>query len=85
MDNALSLSIAPCRSLEKVVEELQKDFEQAMETVVFQIRKNHGVTEQQMTAAMVHHQKDPVVQTALSTLREVWRLLAARCGYACFP
>jgi len=56
--------------LEKVVEELQKDFEQAMETVVFQIRKNHGVTEQQMTAAMVANQQDAAVQTALSTLRE---------------
>lgn len=56
--------------LEKVVEELQKDFEQAMETVVFQIRKNHGVTEQQMTAAMVANQADPAVQSALSTLRE---------------
>ena len=29
-------------SLEKVVESLQKDFEQAMEAVVYQIRKNHG-------------------------------------------
>jgi len=57
-------------SLEKVVEELQKDFEQAMETVVFQIRKNHGVTEEQMTKAMVANQQDAEVQTALATLRE---------------
>lgn len=57
-------------SLEKVVEELQKDFEQAMETVVSQIRKNHGVTEAQMTAAMVANQSDTEVQTALTNLRE---------------
>ena len=48
-----------------------------METVVFQIRKNHGVTEQQMTAAMVANQADPAVQSALSTLREVSALCDA--------
>ena len=57
-------------SLEKVVEELQKDFEVAMETVVTAIRKNHGVTEQQMTQAMVANQADQEVQTAMATLRE---------------
>uniref|UniRef100_A0A7S0JIQ6 Uncharacterized protein n=1 Tax=Calcidiscus leptoporus TaxID=127549 RepID=A0A7S0JIQ6_9EUKA len=58
------------QSLETVVEELQKDFEHAMETVVFQIRKNHGVTEEQMTRAMVANQSDPQVTAALTTLRE---------------
>ena len=57
-------------SLEKAVDELQKDFEVAMETVVTAIRAKHGVTEQQMTAVMVKHQADPEVQTAVTTLRE---------------
>eukprot|EP00967_Tisochrysis_lutea_P041292 scaffold49620_cov41-Tisochrysis_lutea.AAC.1 len=56
--------------LDKCVEELQQNFEHAMETVVFQIRKNHGVTEQQMTAAMVANQNDEEVQQALATLRD---------------
>lgn len=59
------------RSLEKAVEELQRDFEQAMETVVSQIRKNHNVTEQQMSQAMLANQTDPAVQIALTSLREV--------------
>jgi hypothetical protein len=56
--------------LDKCVEELQQNFESAMETVVLQIRKNHGVTEQQMTAAMVANQNDEEVQQALTTLRD---------------
>ena len=60
-------------SLEKCVDELQKDFESAMETVVTAIRAKHGVTEQQMTQVMVHYQTvgDVEVQTAVTTLREV--------------
>lgn len=57
-------------ALDKCVEELQQNFEAALETVVLQIRKNHGVTEQQMTAAMVANQNDGEVQQALTTLRE---------------
>jgi len=56
--------------LDKCVEELQQNFENAMEAVVLQVRKNHGVTEQQMTAAMVANQRDEEVQAALTTLRE---------------
>mmetsp|Transcript_10697 Transcript_10697/g.22730 ORF Transcript_10697/g.22730 Transcript_10697/m.22730 type:complete len:182 (+) Transcript_10697:43-588(+) len=57
-------------SVEQVVNELQKDFEQAMETVVFQIRKNHGVNEEQMTKALIEYQSDPTVGKAFTTLRE---------------
>ena len=58
-------------SLEKAVDELQKDFEVAMETVVTAIRRKHNVTEQQMTQVMVEHQADAEVQLAVQTLREV--------------
>jgi DNA mismatch repair ATPase MutS len=57
------------RSLEKAVEELQKDFEKAMEAVVGAIRQNHSVTEQQMTQAMMANQADLEVQAALAALR----------------
>ena len=57
-------------SLESAVDELQKDFEVAMETVVTAIRANHGVTEAMMTQAMMAHQGDAEVQTAITTLRE---------------
>lgn len=40
-------------SLEAAVDELQKDFESAMEAVLGAVRMKHGVTEQQMT--QVHH------------------------------
>jgi hypothetical protein len=56
-------------SLEKAVEELQKDFEKAMEAVVGAIRQNHSVTEQQMTQAMMANQADLEVQAALAALR----------------
>ena len=36
-------------SLEAAVDELQKDFESAMEAVLGAIRMKHGVTEQQMS------------------------------------
>ena len=38
-------------SLEAAVDELQKDFESAMEAVLGAIRQKHGVTEQQMSQA----------------------------------
>lgn len=57
--------------LEQAVDELQKDFEVAMEAVVTSIRKKHKVTEQQMTQVMVAYQADAEVQTAVTTLREV--------------
>jgi len=56
--------------LDKCVEELQQNFESAMETVVYQIRKNHGVSEPQMSAAMNALQHDAEVQQALATLRD---------------
>ena len=65
-----SASLHPrARSLEKAVEELQKDFEKAMEAVVGAIRQNHSVTEQQMTQAMMANQADLEVQAALAALR----------------
>ena len=57
-------------SFDKAVEELQKDFEQAMETVVMQIRRNHNVSEAQMSQAMLANQTDPDVQIALTGRRE---------------
>ena len=39
-------------ALETCVDELQRDFESAMETVMSSIRAKHGVTEQLMTHAM---------------------------------
>jgi len=56
--------------LDKVVESFQTNFEQAMQAVVYQIRKNHGVTEEQMTAAMAANQADPAVELAIKTLHE---------------
>ena len=41
-------------SLEAAVDELQKDFESAMELVLGAIRKKHGVTEQQMSQVANH-------------------------------
>ena len=38
--------------LEQAVDELQRDFEHAMETVVSAIRTKHNTNEEQMTAAM---------------------------------
>jgi len=57
-------------SLENCVDELQKDFEAAMETVMGSIRAKHGVTEQAMSAAMVQHQSNPTVAAAVTALRE---------------
>ena len=56
--------------LEACVDELQRDFESAMETVIGSIRAKHGVTEQQITEAMVAHQTDAAVQAAVTALRE---------------
>jgi len=58
------------QSLEVCVDELQKDFEAAMEAVIASIRQKHGVTEKMMTDAMVANQQDPVVQAAVTALRE---------------
>lgn len=57
-------------SLESCVDELQRDFEAAMETVMASIRAKHGVSEPVMSAAMVSHQADPVVAGAVTALRE---------------
>lgn len=62
--------VASGQSLEACVDEMQKDFEAAMEAVIASIRQKNGVTEQMMSAAMVQHQADPVVQAAVTALRE---------------
>ena len=56
--------------LENCVDELQRDFESAMEAVIGSIRAKHGVSEQQITEAMVANQADPTVQGAVTALRE---------------
>jgi hypothetical protein len=58
-------------SLEEAVDELQRDFQSAMEAVLGAIRMKHGVTEQQMTAAMVANGDDPTTVAAIACLREV--------------
>jgi hypothetical protein len=60
------------QSLETCVDELQKDFEAAMETVLASIRAKHGVTEPEMSAAMVHYGKrgEREVEAAVTALRE---------------
>ena len=58
------------QSLETCVDELQRDFESAMEAVIGSIRQKHGVSEQQMTEAMVANQQEPAVQAAVTALRE---------------
>ena len=50
--------------LESCVDELQRDFESAMEAVIGSIRAKHGVSEQMITEAMVAHQGDAAVQAA---------------------
>uniref|UniRef100_A0A7S3ARX5 Uncharacterized protein n=1 Tax=Haptolina ericina TaxID=156174 RepID=A0A7S3ARX5_9EUKA len=57
-------------SLEEAVDELQRDFQSAMEAVLGAIRMKHGVTEQQMTAAMVANGDDPTTAAAIACLRE---------------
>ena len=64
-------------SLEQAVDELQKDFEVAMETVVTAIRQKHNVTEQQMTQVLMLYQSDAEVEAAVKTLREVRAAAAA--------
>ena len=58
-------------SLEQAVDELQKDFEVAMEAVVSAIRQKHGVSEPQMTQVLMEYQADVEVQTGVQTLRDV--------------
>ena len=58
------------QSLETCVDELQRDFESAMEAVIGSIRAKHGVSEAQMTEAMVANQQDPAVHAAVTALRE---------------
>ena len=58
-------------SLEAAVDELQKDFEVAMEAVVSAIRQKHGVSEPQMTQVLMEYQADVEVQTGVQTLRDV--------------
>ena len=57
-------------ALETCVDELQRDFESAMEAVLASIRAKNGVTEQQITEAMVAHQGHPEVAGAVTALRE---------------
>lgn len=57
-------------SLEAAVDELQKDFESAMEAVLCSIRAKHSVTEQQMAQAMAADPTDKTVEQAVTTLRE---------------
>ena len=54
-------------SLEAAVDELQKDFEVAMEAVVSAIRQKHGVSEPQMTQVLMEYQADVEVQTGVQT------------------
>jgi len=56
--------------LEQCVDELQKNFESAMETVIGSIRAKHGVSEQQMTASMVANTNVAEVAQAVTELRE---------------
>ena len=58
-------------SLEAAVDELQKDFEVAMEAVVSAIRQKLGVSEPQMTQVLMEYQADVEVQTGVQTLRDV--------------
>ena len=58
------------QSLETCVDELQRDFESAMEAVIGSIRAKHGVTEQQITVAMNANSGDPEVLAAMTQLRE---------------
>jgi len=57
-------------ALESCVDELQRDFESAMEAVMSSIRAKHGVTEQAMSAAMAKYQSSPEVTAAVTALRE---------------
>jgi len=57
-------------SLEAAVDELQKDFESAMEAVLGAIRQKHGVTEADMSQAMAADPSDADVGRAVTTLRE---------------
>lgn len=57
-------------ALESCVDELQRDFESAMEAVMSSIRAKHGVTEQAMSEAMAKYQSDAAVAAAVVTLRE---------------
>jgi len=62
--------VATGMALETCVDELQKDFESAMEAVMGSIRAKHGVTEQVMSMAMMQHQSVPEVAAAVTALRE---------------
>jgi len=57
-------------SLEDAVDELQKDFQSAMEAVLGAIRNKHSVTEQEMSTAMMSNQEDADVTAAITALRE---------------
>mmetsp|Transcript_91686 Transcript_91686/g.275252 ORF Transcript_91686/g.275252 Transcript_91686/m.275252 type:complete len:100 (+) Transcript_91686:371-670(+) len=57
-------------SLEAAVEELQKDFESAMEAVLGAIRNKNHVTEKQMTQAMGADPTDEAVNKAVQTLQQ---------------
>ena len=57
-------------ALETCVDELQRDFESAMEAVIGSIRNKHGVSEQQISEGMVANQQDAAVQGAVTALRE---------------
>ena len=57
-------------SLEEAVDELQKDFEHAMETVITAVRHKHDVNESQMTKAMMANAQDVGVQQAVTSMRQ---------------
>ena len=61
------------QTLESCVDELQRDFESAMEAVIASIRAKHQVTEQQMSEAMVANKGEPAVQMAVQALHEAMK------------
>jgi len=58
------------QKLEDCVDELQRGFESAMETVMASIRAKHGVEEAAMSAAMQLHAGVPEVASAVTALRD---------------
>ena len=61
--------ILPC-NLDRPAPLPHPSHRRAVEAVIASIRQKNGVTEQMMSAAMVQHQADPVVQAAVTALRE---------------
>ncbi|KAL1504374.1 hypothetical protein AB1Y20_010780 [Prymnesium parvum] len=57
-------------SMEEAVNELQKDFESALETVLGAIRMKHQVTERQMSQAMAADPNDEGIKAAVQILQD---------------